>query len=110
MADQDNKNNTNQMSGNRDPSKISFITTDESTNVTTFKYYPDTPTSTLHKYNFETKEPSKFYEPCKETSQMSMRCMTNNPDDYKTVCKEFFDAYRECKREWLESRKKNSEL
>lgn len=47
------------------------------------------------------KEPSKFYDPCEESRMASMDCLYRNQDD-KYACQEFFDAYRECRKDFLE--------
>jgi cytochrome c oxidase assembly protein subunit 23 len=72
------------------------------------RFYPDRPTQRLHKDRFIIKEPSKFYDPCAESSKMAIRCMENHDEDYKEVCGEYFRAYRECKKEWMEQRKKDN--
>lgn len=75
---------------------------------TTVRFYPDRPTQRIHKDQFIVKEPSKFYDPCFESSRMAIRCMEQHDEDYKEVCAEYFHAYRECKKEWMAQRKKDS--
>ncbi|SCW02419.1 LAFE_0F06018g1_1 [Lachancea fermentati] len=87
-----------------DKQKVNF--TPESTDVNSFKYYPDNPESILNKYRFAAKDASRFYDPCQESSKMSMKCLELNNYD-KEMCKEYFDAYRECKKQWLQARRKD---
>lgn len=70
-------------------------------------FYPDRPTQRVHKDRFITKEPSRYYDPCKESSQMAVKCMSEHDDDYKEVCGPLFEAYRECKKEWMAQRRKD---
>lgn len=65
--------------------------------VENYKFYPDNPVNHRHKYRWSMKEPSKYYDPCEESRQASINCMLRNQED-KTVCQDFFDAYKECKR------------
>lgn len=73
-----------------------------------FKYFPDDPNSAENRFNFKNKEPSKFYDPCSESSRMSINCLEQNQDN-KAACKEFFLAYRECKKKWMEERRRNKD-
>ncbi|RBR22342.1 uncharacterized protein FIESC28_04536 [Fusarium coffeatum] len=54
---------------------------------------------------FETKSKSEFYDPCQEAAQRSYRCLFRNGGD-KNMCGEYFQAYRDCKQEWTEKRRK----
>ncbi len=36
------------------------------------KFYPDTPTEFHHKLQLQTKIPSQFYDPCEQSSKMSI--------------------------------------
>lgn len=76
--------------------------------VSEVRFYPDRPTQRLHKDRFIIKEPSRYYDPCAESSKMAIRCMENHDEDYKDVCAEYFKAYRECKKEWMEQRKRDT--
>ncbi|CAH2447922.1 Mitochondrial copper homeostasis protein [Komagataella phaffii CBS 7435] len=71
-----------------------------------FKYYPDTPTREKLERALLLKDPTKFYDPCAESAKMATRCMERHDQDYKEVCYEFFQAYRECKKDWLEMKKR----
>ena len=46
---------------------------------------------------------TKFIDPCEEVSRHAQECMmrSNNRDD----CLAFFQAYRDCKAEWLEDKR-----
>lgn len=82
-----------------DKSKIDF--TEGSNSPQDFKYYPDTPNSVVNKLQFESKQPSKFYDPCIESSRMSIRCLEINGRENKAICNEYFQAYRDCKKAWV---------
>ncbi|RLV91659.1 Cytochrome c oxidase-assembly factor COX23 mitochondrial [Spathaspora sp. JA1] len=87
----------------KDKSQINFTQGD---NPDKFKFYPDNPESHRHKYKWSMKEPSKFYDPCEESRMASMHCLWRNQDD-KYACQEFFDAYRECKKDFFAKKKKD---
>ncbi|CAK9436383.1 uncharacterized protein LODBEIA_P09410 [Lodderomyces beijingensis] len=69
-----------------------------------FKFYPDNPNSHRHKYRWSMKGPSKFYDPCEESRMASMDCLYRNQED-KYVCQEFFDAYRECRKDFFRKKR-----
>ena len=81
--------------------------TDNASSPAEFKYYPDSPNSVLNKVRFDLKQASKFYDPCAESSKMSIRCLEVNGRENKAICNEYFQAYRDCKKEWLEQRKRD---
>lgn len=83
--------------------KVSY--TNES--VDKLKYYPDNPTSAYHKSKFAAKGPSRYYDPCQESANMSIKCLESNNFD-RDMCHEYFKAYRECKKEWLSQRRKDT--
>lgn len=87
-----------------DKEKVNY--TPETNDPSTFKYYPDDPESTMARYKFQTKGISQYYDPCEQSAKMSMRCLEQNDYD-RSQCKEYFDAYRECKKQWLEARRNN---
>lgn len=74
--------------------------------VEEYKFYPDSPKNHKHKYEWANKMPSKFYDPCEESRQASIACVLRNQVD-KTVCQDFFDAYRECTRDFFAKKKKD---
>ncbi|OCH93683.1 hypothetical protein OBBRIDRAFT_703040, partial [Obba rivulosa] len=47
---------------------------------------------------------AKFVDPCTEASKASLACMDRNDYD-RDKCMDFFRAYRNCKKEWMEQRK-----
>ncbi|UNI17078.1 Mitochondrial copper homeostasis protein [Purpureocillium takamizusanense] len=59
------------------------------------------------KQKFETKSKSEFYDPCQEAAQRSYKCLYRNGGD-KSMCGEYFQAYRDCKQAWTERRKKET--
>ncbi|CCE80247.1 Piso0_003350 [Millerozyma farinosa CBS 7064] len=74
--------------------------------IENLKFYPDDPKNHHHKYNWTLKEPSKFYDPCEESRQASLNCILRNQED-RSVCTEYFEAYRECKRDFFRKRKED---
>ncbi|CCH40945.1 Cytochrome c oxidase-assembly factor COX23,mitochondrial [Wickerhamomyces ciferrii] len=72
--------------------------------INEYKFYPDNPTSEYNIQNFANKGPSKFYDPCSQTSAMSIKCLEQNNFD-RSMCTEYFKAYRECKKEWMARRR-----
>lgn len=74
--------------------------------VENYKFYPDKPENHRHKYRWAMKEPSKFYDPCEESRQASINCMLRNQED-KLVCQDFFDAYKECRKDFFDKKKKD---
>lgn len=70
------------------------------------RFYPDNPEHHRHKYKWVNKEPSKFYDPCEESRQASINCVLRNQED-RMVCSEFFDAYKECKKDFFQKRRKD---
>ncbi|TFY61187.1 hypothetical protein EVG20_g7151 [Dentipellis fragilis] len=47
---------------------------------------------------------SEFADPCVEASKASMECL-NRHDYDRDKCLDFFQAYRDCKKAWIEQRK-----
>ncbi|KAL2268242.1 hypothetical protein VTJ83DRAFT_3088 [Remersonia thermophila] len=66
----------------------------------------DDPWNRETKAKFETKDRSAFLDPCQEAAARSIRCLHRNGGD-RTMCSDFFQAYRDCKKEWIEKRKKD---
>ncbi|EGS24087.1 cytochrome c oxidase-like protein [Thermochaetoides thermophila DSM 1495] len=54
---------------------------------------------------FEKKDRSAYLDPCQEAAARSIRCLHRNNGD-RTMCSDYFQAYRDCKKAWLEQRKK----
>ncbi|BGP15820.1 hypothetical protein JCM10213_005696 [Rhodosporidiobolus nylandii] len=49
---------------------------------------------------------SKFADPCSRAREESMNCLNENAYD-KAKCTTFFQAYRDCKKTWLEQRRED---
>ncbi|KAI4800367.1 hypothetical protein E4T44_11522 [Aureobasidium sp. EXF-8845] len=43
---------------------------------------------------------SEYFDPCQEAADRSLRCLRRNGGD-KTLCSDYFEAYRECKKQWM---------
>ncbi|CAM1511996.1 Fc.00g095090.m01.CDS01 [Cosmosporella sp. VM-42] len=56
---------------------------------------------------FETKSKSEYFDPCQEAAQRSYKCLFRNGGD-KSMCGEYFQAYRDCKQAWTDKRKKET--
>ncbi|KAK4462602.1 hypothetical protein QBC42DRAFT_267574 [Cladorrhinum samala] len=56
------------------------------------------------KHKFEGKDRSEFLDPCQEAAARSIRCLHRNAGD-RTMCSDYFQAYRDCKKAWIERRK-----
>ncbi|KAK9378393.1 uncharacterized protein V2V93DRAFT_376095 [Kockiozyma suomiensis] len=70
--------------------------------------FPDDANDKRHFEAMNIKGTSKFYDPCKLSAQMSLSCLDRNRYNEKRAkenCKEFFEAYKECKTEWRASRR-----
>ncbi|RKP05433.1 hypothetical protein THASP1DRAFT_4423, partial [Thamnocephalis sphaerospora] len=49
---------------------------------------------------FESKEMTRFLDPCEKESRASFRCMEDHPGD-RDKCMAHFQAYRDCKKIWV---------
>ncbi|KAL2019350.1 hypothetical protein VTK56DRAFT_9730 [Thermocarpiscus australiensis] len=56
------------------------------------------------KQKFESKDRSAFLDPCQDAAARSIRCLHRNGGD-RTMCTDYFQAYRDCKKAWIEKRK-----
>lgn len=74
--------------------------------VEEYKFYPDNPKNHRHKYRWANKEASRYYDPCEESRQASINCVLRNQKD-KSVCQEFFDAYRECSKDFFAKKRQD---
>ncbi|TFK71657.1 hypothetical protein BDN72DRAFT_793634 [Pluteus cervinus] len=50
------------------------------------------------------KVTSQFVDPCAAASKASMDCLNRNDYD-RNACLDYFQAYRDCKKTWIEQRK-----
>ncbi|KAK4148893.1 hypothetical protein C8A00DRAFT_47378 [Chaetomidium leptoderma] len=64
----------------------------------------DDPWNRETKQKFEGKDRSVFLDPCQEVAARSIRCLHRNGGD-RSMCSDFFQAYRDCKKDWIERRK-----
>ncbi|MCJ1350425.1 MAG: Mitochondrial copper homeostasis protein [Icmadophila ericetorum] len=53
---------------------------------------------------FNTKKYSEYFDPCQEAANRSMKCLRRNGGD-RDLCTDYFQAYRDCKRQWVTERK-----
>ncbi|POY70119.1 hypothetical protein BMF94_6893 [Rhodotorula taiwanensis] len=49
---------------------------------------------------------TKFADPCALAREESMKCLDKNAYD-KQKCTTFFEAYRDCKKDWLNQRRED---
>ncbi|KAF2239362.1 hypothetical protein EV356DRAFT_502409 [Viridothelium virens] len=54
---------------------------------------------------FNSKRHSEYFDPCQEAAERSLRCMHRNGGD-RDMCQDYFQAYRDCKKQWTEERRK----
>ncbi|PIA18848.1 hypothetical protein COEREDRAFT_79403 [Coemansia reversa NRRL 1564] len=54
---------------------------------------------------FLDKRPSRFMDPCAIEAKASYKCLDEN-NYKKSTCDSYFDAYKECKKLWMDERKK----
>lgn len=43
---------------------------------------------------------SEYFDPCQDAANKSIRCLNRNGGD-REMCSDFFQAYRECKEQWV---------
>ncbi|KAF7505389.1 Mitochondrial copper homeostasis protein [Endocarpon pusillum] len=48
---------------------------------------------------FTSKRNSEYFDPCQEFASKSIRCLHRNGGD-REMCIDYFQAYRDCKKEW----------
>ncbi|KAI0704306.1 hypothetical protein BC835DRAFT_1262118 [Cytidiella melzeri] len=54
--------------------------------------------------HFKNRPMSKFVDPCEEAAKASYKCLDKFDYD-RDKCTDFFQAYRDCKKTWMEQRK-----
>ncbi|KAI9594138.1 hypothetical protein BDF19DRAFT_446063 [Syncephalis fuscata] len=64
----------------------------------------NTSSSTVDLTAFNNKPATLFMDPCAKQSKESLRCLEDNPGD-KNKCTAYFEAYRDCKKIWLDARR-----
>jgi cytochrome c oxidase assembly protein subunit 23 len=57
-----------------------------------------------HQSKINSKNASEFYDPCQDFAERSIKCMRRNAGD-RDMCHDYFQAYRDCKKEWITQRK-----
>ncbi|XTI91757.1 MTCP1 domain-containing protein [Cenococcum geophilum] len=65
---------------------------------------PETPWNDAAAAKFEGKQFSQYFDPCQEAAARSLRCLHRNGGD-REMCSDFFQAYRDCKKQWVRPRK-----
>lgn len=53
---------------------------------------------------YTTKKNSEYVDPCQEAANRSLKCLRRN-GGARDMCMDYFDAYRECKKQWQEQLK-----
>ncbi|KAJ5368356.1 uncharacterized protein N7496_008116 [Penicillium cataractarum] len=53
---------------------------------------------------FSHKTASEYYDPCQDFADRSLKCMKRNGFD-REMCGDYFQAYRDCKKNWLNQKK-----
>ncbi|KAI5895019.1 uncharacterized protein SCHCODRAFT_02618375 [Schizophyllum commune H4-8] len=57
-----------------------------------------------YKEQFQGAMTSQYVDPCKAAQKASLKCLDRN--NYERMpCQGYFEAYRECKKAWVEQRK-----
>ncbi|KAF2842891.1 hypothetical protein M501DRAFT_906595, partial [Patellaria atrata CBS 101060] len=49
---------------------------------------------------FNSKQYSEYFDPCQEAANRSLKCLNRNGGD-KEMCTDYFQAYRDCKKQWV---------
>ncbi|KAL8283067.1 hypothetical protein RB597_010446 [Gaeumannomyces tritici] len=62
------------------------------------------PWSDKHKQKFRSKSKSEWYDPCQEAASKSIQCLNRNGGD-RAMCQDYFQAYRDCKKNWISRRR-----
>ncbi|RAL05840.1 coiled-coil-helix-coiled-coil-helix domain-containing protein [Aspergillus ibericus CBS 121593] len=56
---------------------------------------------------FTSKPASEYFDPCQDFADRSLKCMKRNGFD-REMCSDYFQAYRDCKKQWLTQKKLGS--
>ncbi|KAH8602737.1 hypothetical protein B0O99DRAFT_679726 [Bisporella sp. PMI_857] len=64
----------------------------------------ETPWDSKTSQQFENKRPGEFLDPCQDVASRSIKCLHRNGGN-KEMCTDYFQAYRDCKKQWLNERK-----
>ncbi|KAF8425218.1 cytochrome c oxidase-assembly factor cox-23 [Tirmania nivea] len=68
--------------------------------------YREDPVDTEVKRKFRGKGASEYYDPCQDAATRSIQCLNRNFGD-REMCSDYFQAYRDCKKKWIEERKED---
>ncbi|KAF2857778.1 mitochondrial cytochrome c oxidase assembly factor [Piedraia hortae CBS 480.64] len=49
---------------------------------------------------FQNKRHSEYFDPCQEAANRSLKCLRRNEGD-KSLCADYFQAYKDCKKQWV---------
>ncbi|RAH82654.1 hypothetical protein BO86DRAFT_388494 [Aspergillus japonicus CBS 114.51] len=56
---------------------------------------------------FSNKSASEYFDPCQDFADRSLKCMKRNAFD-REMCHDYFQAYRDCKKQWLTQKKRGA--
>ncbi|EEQ34378.1 cytochrome c oxidase-assembly factor COX23 [Microsporum canis CBS 113480] len=62
------------------------------------------PSRCLYNHLSSSKSASEYMDPCQEFADRSIKCMRRNNGD-RDMCTDYFQAYRDCKKAWLNQKK-----
>lgn len=84
--------------------------TPDNNDPSSYRYFPDDPNSPAALIKTRVKDPSQYYDPCEESARMSRQCLEDHWQDKdakqaKAACKQFFEAYKDCKAMWIKQRR-----
>ncbi|KAI1447849.1 cytochrome c oxidase-assembly factor cox-23, mitochondrial [Annulohypoxylon stygium] len=67
----------------------------------------DNPWDKKNRSKFNNKSKSEWFDPCQEAASRSIACLNRNGGD-RQMCTDYFEAYRACKKEWVNKRKREA--
>ncbi|KFZ10808.1 hypothetical protein V502_07916 [Pseudogymnoascus sp. VKM F-4520 (FW-2644)] len=65
---------------------------------------PEQPWDEKTERKFEGKAYSEYFDPCQDLATRSLKCLHRNGGQ-REMCSDYFQAYRDCKKQWLADRK-----
>ncbi|RPB25073.1 cytochrome c oxidase-assembly factor cox-23 [Terfezia boudieri ATCC MYA-4762] len=68
--------------------------------------YREDPVDAKVKRKFRGKGASEYYDPCQDAANRSIQCLNRNFGD-REMCSDYFQAYRDCKKKWIDERKED---
>ncbi|GAB7334568.1 hypothetical protein MBLNU13_g06547t1 [Cladosporium sp. NU13] len=69
----------------------------------------DTGTWKKSQSKFSSKRTSEYFDPCQDAANRSLKCLRRNGGD-RELCTDYFEAYKECKKNWMEEMKESKRL